>query len=193
MRFPQIAIALSVLVTQAAVPAFAHTIRQPERQQNTRLPTLVKTLAAGQQEFSCVGTASICPEFEVFAAMIPSAAGGVAGCIAAFPYKSLRISKNLLSRMGQQTLVWTLPTKASDPSMTPLRFGNPGVQVNSLTGSAKDLLQSEETPSANRIAWKLSAQPALFFAGNHQPNVEYQSGKDWLPCTPVDPVITNND
>ena len=169
-----------------------------------KLPGMRAFAAVGQQEYVCQFSGlEVCKEIEVQIWLIPNMGNltstvPAAGCVAAFPYRSLAIPFDL-GGLDHFDLKWKLPAPLT--ANISYRFVlSGGIEVKALDeillGKVAEF-GSGTRISDTRFTWRVTNVKK--FVGNHQPNVEYmdanilsgQPGYGWNPCNPVDPVITN--
>jgi hypothetical protein len=190
---------ICALALSAAGSAAAETRKNPPPK--TAKPASARVMAApGQQDYTC-GYSAIngCPTFEVQIWLIPSqappggVAGGPAGCVAAFPYKSL-ILPATKPAVDTFNLVWKLPTpKVAGVTYA---FTGAGIEVKpldeNLFGKVSNLFASSSM-SPTQVTWTVRTDQYYDkFLGNHQPVVSYTDSTGTYACVPVDPIITNN-
>lgn len=157
--------------------------------------------APGQPDYTCnftKGDANECKPVTVQIWLIPTIDGGTAGCVAAFPYKSIVLPSTLPNTVKAFTLTWNLPTP---PTSVEYEFVGDGIEVQPLDedifGARAKLLTGQPVVTKTQVNWTVNfdASTAGRFIGNHQPNVRYRvtgGYSKWHNCVPVDPVITNN-
>jgi hypothetical protein len=206
MKTTSAAVILSLAVDLALAASPSAAVAPKKKLPPKPVSALVaRTMSApGQQEYTCEFTGlNKCKAMEVQVWLIPnlpSLGGGYAGCVAAFPYKSLSLPSELPASVDAFDLVWTLvaPVAGFEYQFAGTGTGvNRGIEVKSLDdvlfGKVSNLL-TLNSQSATQFVWSVNVKTYSKFVGNHQPNVEYRplGTNDWIPCVPVDPIITNN-
>ena len=153
------------------------------------------TYAQGQVDYACSmvagSRATPCPDsFPVHAWMIPNMTGGYAGCVAAFPYKSLAVTS---SPGAVATLRWKISSTFSGLVFDTSRNGiditvSPG-------GPPVSTVYSNPNTTPKMASWDAVMPPMSHYTFNHTPMVGYldpANPSQLLPCVAIDPLVTND-
>ena len=212
MRTAPYAMALSLTVAmtvtapvaaQTTLPAMPVIKRPATPLVQPPVPTGVRTqFAPGQQDYTCnftAGDPDVCRPITVQVWLIPAIKGGTAGCVAAFPYKSLVVPLTIPGSVDQFTLTWNLPAPPAKSTIS-YKFVGQGIEVTPIDeqalGPVSNLLSAPATVADTQVNWKVNVGYTKRFVGNHKPTVQYLDtsvSSTWNNCIPVDPVITNSD
>ena len=151
------------------------------------------TFAPGQSEYVCQQGLKDRKEpacdLRVYAWMIPDMKGSFSGCVAAFPYKSLRVISPADSGVP---LVWKLYAVGS-PKKLIFDKTNGGIAISrSDTDTPVDPIYSGSTTEEIVAQWTVTVPPGTQFLFRHAPAVGYYSDLGvFQACVPIDPIIKN--